>query len=403
MIAAAFIVNKDGTILIEKQYRDHIPRTGIESACLAIQDKTQTPPGVIPDGDYTTVLHHHGDIWFVGVCEGDEFALFALSVLKSIARDLATLLTDGLTELSIKNEYTTVYQILDYAVDFGFPFMNESNTINTVLHRLPPDPVKGIGRIQLDFQRPWRSVGVKYSSNEFLIDVVETVDLTVSEIGRIEFCHIRGSVNIKCRLSGNPHCSLVLSGNTHYEDIVYHRCVETEGAAKVIPFVPPDGPFTLMQYRTTTTQVTAPLWLAPKFNWSRDSVTFEVAMKPTATAGKALERIEIRFELPTGVNPPSLSAPDGKATYETATREVVWTIPSYSKSDATTLRGSASVESGFVLGGRHPVVSAKFATTGTAPSGFKVEKTDVEGVQYKMFKGVKYIVLAGDYEFKSGA
>lgn len=400
MIAAAFIVNKDGVVLIEKQYRDHIPRSGIDSACMAIQDKSTTPPGIIPNGDYTSVLHHEGDIWLVGVCEGDEFSLFALSVLKTIGRDLATLLKGGATEVSIKDEYPTVYQILDYAVDFGYPFLNESNTITTLLHRPPPDPTKGIGRLQLDFQRPWRAVGVKYGSNELLIDVVETVDLTVSDSGVINFCHIRGAVNVRSRLSGNPHCKLILSGNTHYEDVVYHRCVEIDGFEKIIPFVPPDGWFTLIQYRTTTTHVTLPLWLAPKFNWSRGGVSFEISMKPPPTK---LERIEVRFTLPQGVGAPSLTPSSGRADFETATRDVVWRIPLYGLSDPISLRGNATVESGFSIAGRHPVISARFATSGVAPSGFKAERTDIEGVDYKMFKGVKYVTVAGDYEFKTGS
>jgi AP-3 complex subunit mu len=402
MLSTVFLLNKDATILIEKQYRERIQRTEIDAACLAIRDRSHPPPGILSNGNYSILLHQERDVWIVGVCEGDEFALFAVSTLQYIGRLLATLLRNGATEESVKAEYPVVYQILDYAVDFGFPFLNEANTIQTLLTRPPTDYAKG-HRLQLDLQRPWRSVGVKRVANEILVDVIETVDIVVSQHGRTEFCHVRGSVEVMSRLSDNPTCKLLLAAQSRYEDVTFHRCVEVEAhEAKVIPFVPPDGPFTLMKYRITTTQSTVPVWVAPKFTWSKGSVSFEIAVKPEGNLTKPLELLEIRFELPEGVLSPSLAAPDGRATYETTNREVVWFIGTYSKKEAFVMKGSASTESGFDLGGRFPVVSVKFVTSGLTVSGFRIDRLDVESVGYKAFKGVKYIVQAGNYEFRTG-
>ena len=403
MLSAIFLVNKDGIIIIEKQYREHVPRSQIDSACFAIRESIKTPPpSIIEEGDFSILLHHIGDIWIVGVCEGDEFALFAVSILQYVGRLLSTLLKNGATENSLKDEYPTVYQILDYAVDFGFPFLNEGNTIQTLLTRQPTDYSKG-QRLQLDIVRPWRSVGVKRLTNEILVDIIETIDLTVSAHGRTEFCHIRGSVEVNSRLSANPNCKLVLSPSTHYEDATFHRCIETDCRdSKVIPFVPPDGPFTLMKYRITATQSTVPLFITPKFTWSKGNVTFEITAKPDPSLPKALENVEIRFELPDGVLSPSLAPQYGRSSYDTTAHEVVWTIGTYSKKDPITLKGSASTESNFDLGGRFPVIVAQFVTIGLAPSGFKVEKLEIENIEYKAFKGIKYAVQSGNYEFRSG-
>jgi AP-3 complex subunit mu len=402
MLSTVFLLNKDATILIEKQYRERIERSQIDAACLAIRDRSHPPPGILASGNYTILLHQQNDIWVLGVCEGDEFALFAVSVLQYIGRLLATLLKNGATEESVKAEYPVVYQILDYAVDFGFPFLNEANTIQTLLTRPPTDYAKG-HRLQLDLQRPWRSVGVKRVANEILVDVIETVDIVVSQHGRTEFCHIRGAVEVMSRLSDNPTCKLVLTPQSRYEDVTFHRCIEVDSSeAKVIPFVPPDGPFTLMKYRVTATQSTVPVWLAPKFTWSKGSVSFEIAVKPEGNLARPLEALEIRFELPDGVLSPSLAAPDGRATYETSSREVVWFIGTYSKKDTFTMKGSASTEPGFDLGGRFPVVSVKFVTSAVTVSGFRIDRLDIENTPYKAFKGVKYIVQAGNYEFRTG-
>jgi hypothetical protein len=295
-----------------------------------------------------------------------------------------------------------VYQILDYAIDFGFPFLNESNTIQTLLTRPPTDYSKG-NRLILDFQRPWRAAAVKDTRNEILIDVIETIDVCVSAEGRIDFCHIRGAVEITSHLSDTPNCKLLLTPQSHYEDVVFHRSVIVEAhEGKVIPFVPPDGFFVLMQYRITATQAQIPIWIAPKFTWSKGSVSFEIAMKPEATLPKHLESVEVRFELPEGVLSPTLAAPDGRATFEASAREVVWFIGMYAKKDPLILRGSASTEHGFDLAGRHPVVSVTFLTGGMAPSGFKIDRMEIENVPYQAYRGVKYLIRGGNYEFRTG-
>jgi hypothetical protein len=281
MLSAVFLLNKEGTILIEKQYRERIPRNEIEPACQAIREKTRTPPGILPNGDYTLLLHLQQEIWRGGVCEGDEFALFGVSVLQYIGRLLSTLLTDESTEASVKNEYATVYEVLDYAVDAGFPLLDESNTILTLLTSPPTDYAKGI-RLQLDLHRPWRMVGVSRSQNEILVDVIETIDVTVSQFGRLEFCHIRGIVEITSHLSESPLCRLVVTPSSRWEDVAFHRCAENESSeAKVIPSVPPYGLFTLMRYRITATQSNIPLLLL------QSSIGYEMVLRLTLQSGQS--------------------------------------------------------------------------------------------------------------------
>lgn len=402
MLSAVFLLNKDAIILIEKQYRDPVSRSELDAACLAIRDRSTPPPSIMSQGEKTVLLHQQDEIWVVGVCDGDEFALLPIQLLAYIGKLLATLLRDGATEISIKSEYPAVYQILDYAIDFGFPFLNESNTILTLLTRPPTDFTKG-NRLLLDLQRPWRAMGVKRPTNEILVDIIEKMDVAVSSSGRIEFCHIHGRVDITSHLSDTPYCKLLLTPSTNYEDATFHRCVEIEAhGTKVIPFVPPEGPFNLMSYRINTNQSTIPVWLAPKFVWTKTGMTFEISLKPDATLPKPLELLEVRFELPEGVSSPTLLTTIGRATYEQSTREVIWLIGLYDKKEQIVLNGSASNDSTVDGVSKFPVVVCKFITAGYTPSGFRIERLDVEQVDYACFKGVKYICQSGNYEFRTG-
>lgn len=403
MLSSVFLVNNQGVILIEKQYKEKVSRSEIEQALLAIQTKGNQVPAIIENGDFTLLLHKQNEIWVVGVCEGDDFAQFAISLVQHIGNLIENLLTKGATELSVKDEYPQVYQILDLAVDYGFPFLDEGNSISTVINRPPPDPkVRGSNKIQFDLESPWRQMGVKRLTNEILIDFVETIDLVVSAHGRVEFSHIRGEVQVSSRLSGKPTAKLVMMPSTHFEDVCFHRCCMVDSPdVKVIPFIPPEGKFVLLKYRLTSAQLNTPVWLIPKFTWSKGSVTFEITMRPDANLPKGIENIVIETEFPRGVNQPSSSAPEGRTSFDTHTNVLTWTIASYSKKETVTLRGSASTETGFELCGRHPVVTCQFNVTGAIPSGFKVDHLDLEGVE-RLFKGIKYIAKAGSYEFRTG-
>lgn len=405
MLSTIFILNKEAVILVEKQYREKIERGLIENVCLLIHDSTRPPLDIIEDNNFIFLLHQVNDVWFVAVCEGDEFALLPVSILNQVESLLNSQIKGGVTEASIKIDYPLVYQILDYAVDFGYPLLIEGNAIQAVTNRLPSENI--LHRIHaIDVTRPWRRPNVKWSKNEALLDITETIDVTVSSQGRIDFCHINGSVVMTSRLSDVPTCKLILTPSTHFEDSMFHRCVESDIAtnSKVFTFIPPDGVFTLMKYRLTTASVNLPVNIIPKFKWGSkkiSGVTFEITFKPESALLKGIAVAEVHFQLPSGVFTPSLTTDYGKATYDQSNRQVNWDIGSYTKKEQIVLSGSASTETDFEIGVGYPVVMCSFQTLGVAPSGFKIEKLQIENISYKPFTGVKYICIAGDYEFRT--
>ena len=403
MLSAIFITNNEGTILIEKQYREKISRSEISSSILAIQDHTKTPDLLTNIGDMTILHIHKNDIWLIGVCEGDEFGIFGVSVLNYVIRLLETQLAKGATEYSVKNEYYVVYRLLDYSVDFGFPLFDEGNANQTLLKQDKELRFSQGERTKLNLNKPWRSLDVKRTVNEILLDVIETMDLVVEANGKVMFSHISGKVEATSRMSGEPLCKLILRPSTHFEDVAYHRCVEVEGTnVKVIPFVPPEGKFTLMKYRLTATQTKVPIFVVPKFTWSKGNVSFVITVKFDQELQKSIDNLILKFDLPNGINTPSFVSKNGATIFDDTNREVTWKIGSINpKVQQIELTGSASTEHDFVLSGRFPVISVSFITAGTTPTVLAIEKLDVEA-PYKSFRGLKYVLKSGNYEFRSG-
>ena len=93
---------------------------------------------------------------------------------------------------------------------------------------------------------------------------------------------------------------------------------------------------------------------------------------------------------------------NGATIFDDTNREVTWKIGSINpKVQQIELTGSASTEHDFVLSGRFPVISVSFITAGTTPTVLAIEKLDVEA-PYKSFRGLKYVLKSGNYEFRSG-
>ncbi|CAF1677760.1 unnamed protein product, partial [Didymodactylos carnosus] len=110
--------------------------------------------------------------------------------------------------------------------------------------------------------------------NELFLDIIETVNLLMSQQGQVLSSDVVGKVMMKSSLCGMPECKLgindrlMISGKQRKEELFtgisgnatvaiddcqFHQCVklskyETEHS---ISFVPPDGEFELMKYRTT--------------------------------------------------------------------------------------------------------------------------------------------------------
>lgn len=110
----------------------------------------------------------------------------------------------------------------------------------------------------------WRKEGIKYKKNECYMDVVEKLNMTVSESGNVIKSEVIGSLLMNTQLTGMPELKLGLNdkelfemqgkstlNTVHLEDIKFHQCVRLARFEndRSITFVPPDGEFTLMSYR----------------------------------------------------------------------------------------------------------------------------------------------------------
>jgi hypothetical protein len=131
---------------------------------------------------------------------------------------------------------------------------------------------------------PWRPRGVTHARNQLFLDCVERVDAVLSPAGELLAGEVHGAVHMDARLSGMPTCMLAFNdllrgaggaeaggftpgaperyapapGPARRAEIAdsfsFHQCVRLrslQDSGREVLFVPPDGKFQLVAYRSS--------------------------------------------------------------------------------------------------------------------------------------------------------
>lgn len=172
----------------------------------------------------------------------------------------------------VKNHFVLIYELLDEVMDFGIPQVCDPELLKKYIQEggLKPELANNIENLKkltnaVTGATPWRQEGIKYKKNEVYIDVVENVNLLMSNRGTILRADVSGQVIMKAQLSDMPECKFGMNdkllmqreGKANpvdkgiaIEDLRFHQCVRLGKFDKerAITFVPPDGVFELMTF-----------------------------------------------------------------------------------------------------------------------------------------------------------
>lgn len=209
---------------------------------------------------------------------------------------------------------------------------------------------------QVTGQIGWRREGIKYRRNELFLDVLEYVNLLMSPQGQVLSAHVAGKVVMKSYLSGMPECKFGIndkivmeskgrgiSGNAEAEtsrsgkpvvvidDCQFHQCVklskfETEHS---ISFIPPDGEFELMRYRTTK-DISLPFRVIPLVREvGRTKMEVKIVLKSNFKPSLLGQKIEVKIPTPLNTSGVQLICMKGKAKYKASENAIVWKLVKY--------------------------------------------------------------------------
>ena len=279
-----FILSPVGEVLIERHFRGVVtPRTvcdtfwerasqsinhhgGVSATTSLLLNEqlydTVPPVMEVPGSDQGTlylISCLRDGLSYLAICPAEVRPLLILEFLHRVADIFVEYFGSPADEPAIKDNFSTVYQLLEEMVDYGWPLTTEPNALKAMIQ--PPTVMSKILQTTTNVSdelpsgtisnMPWRAAGVTYTQNEIYVDIVEEVDAIVNASGTIVSSDVSGSIQCQSHLSGIPDLLLSFKDPELIDNCSFHPCVRYARFEKdsVVSFVPPDGNFELMRYR----------------------------------------------------------------------------------------------------------------------------------------------------------
>jgi len=298
MIQSFFLITNTGEVLIEKHWRGVTSRAVCDffwDEVNKYESKEEMPP-VVATSKYYLISIHREDIFLMATTTAETQPLLAMEFLHRVF-DIFEEYFGTVEEATIKENFPTVYQLLEEMMDYGYPLTTEPNALkamikpSSVISRLTSAATgaSSVSDVLPDgtiSNMPWRKTGVKYAQNEIYLDIVEEVDSILGANGMIISSEVSGAIVANSRLSGVPDLALSFVDPSLIDDCSFHPCVRYNRFErdKVVSFVPPDGTFELMKFRVTTGEkIMAPCYCQPSLSFeyanNQGSINVQVGVR----------------------------------------------------------------------------------------------------------------------------
>lgn len=114
-------------------------------------------------------------------------------------------------EDQIRKNFVLIYELLDEIMDYGLPQICDPDLLKlyitqgkmkkpTTVEQMKQITVQATGAIS------WRTEGIRYRKNEMFIDIIENVNVLISNKGTVLRSDVVGQVVMKTKLTGMPEC-----------------------------------------------------------------------------------------------------------------------------------------------------------------------------------------------------
>ncbi|XP_032485464.1 AP-2 complex subunit mu isoform X2 [Phocoena sinus] len=460
MIGGLFIYNHKGEVLISRVYRDDIGRNAVDAFRVNVIHARQQVRSPVTNIARTSFFHvKRSNIWLAAVTKQNVNAAMVFEFLYKMC-DVMAAYFGKISEENIKNNFVLIYELLDEILDFGYPQNSETGALKTFITQqgIKSQTKEEQSQItsQVTGQIGWRREGIKYRRNELFLDVLESVNLLMSpqgegplvmkrdggqgrilvltqlllficpSPGQVLSAHVSGRVVMKSYLSGMPECKFGMNDKIVIEkqgkgtadetsksgkqsiaidDCTFHQCVRLSkfDSERSISFIPPDGEFELMRYRTTK-DIILPFRVIPLVREvGRTKLEVKVVIKSNFKPSLLAQKIEVRIPTPLNTSGVQVICMKGKAKYKASENAIVWKIKRMAGMKESQI--SAEIEllpTNDKKKWARPPISMNFEVP-FAPSGLKVRYLKVfepklNYSDHDVIKWVRYIGRSGIYE-----
>jgi AP-2 complex subunit mu-1 len=434
MISVLMFLNSRGDVVLSRSFR-----TGFNVRTLAETFRNELISPKLVDRCPVNFVNHicfiHlklTDLYVVMVTNSNTNCLVCLQYGVRLLQYIQSYF-ENLDEKAVKNNYVTLQSVIDESMDFGYPILTDMEAMPAFITNdgVVADVLKNTKESERIADRltgvtPWRVEGCIYQNNEVFVDVFENVNLLLAQSGEVLQCNVTGRVVMSNFLSGMPECELhwnakvmnrsqaepAATDNIGEElvplsDISFHNCVRLNAKGeeeRCLTFVPPDGKFTLMTYRSSV-NVQPPIKAisATARELSRTRTELEFTLKSDAPPGQTITEIAVTVPCPENTAAATIKVPSGKATYDAVSHGIVWKLTQMRSGEEipffAEVRQIAPTEATETLWSKPPITIA-FQCVSLSLTGLRINELKVNEpvLMYKPNKWIRYTVMAGDYQ-----
>lgn len=413
MIKSFFLLGPDGEIVLVKHYREKTARSVAElfwSNVIKARSPLDVPP-VLDGGRHFFIHIQRNGLFFLGVVQRDTMPMAVVDFLQRIYDIFVDYFGASLGVSTLKAQFAIVYQLLDELADYGVPFTTEPNTLRDIVSA--PSAVSGfaasmLGQSQVADALPsaagmdvdWRRREVKYRTNEMFVDLIESIHCIIDPNGSMVTSDVTATFDCDCRLSGMPDLTMYFNRPELMEDVALHRCVRYKvwEKNKQISFVPPDGKFQLLSFRSKG-HISLPLRVEPMIKLGEGGGNVRIRVSPLDLGNKPISDVSLTVHFSKLVTSSTLSADAGRVVFDDATKQCVWDIGTMRPAHTVELSGTVLLPAGVACD--NPTIDLQFKQQGWTPSGLSITELAVKNVTYSPFKGVRKIATAGNIEIRT--
>ncbi|KAH3666774.1 hypothetical protein OGAPHI_003223 [Ogataea philodendri] len=440
MINALFVYNGKGEVLLSRLFRDGVRRNVCEVFRIQVISKLSDIKSPVLTLGSTSFIHiRHGSLWVVAVTRSNVDASLVFEYLYRFLDVTKKLIgIDTVTESDVKANFAVLYEVLDETIESGHVSNMELSTLRPLLSSQPADLSrsrsnsaggllarantirrKSTGKLpQLfnspldleDSPHPWRATAPKYKKNTVQINVLEDFNLLTNANGFVLRSFVDGRVTMDCRLSGTPTCSFAMSQNVSDDpfdgfkatDCTFHQSVNLKDYDEhnLIKFIPPDGEFELMSYRTDVE--TAPFNIYADIEpFGGSKLSYSVDLESTYPASVAASNVTIKIPVPPGTSRVKPLVDIGKFRLVEEENMVYWQIKKMMGHQKGKLAFEVEEVSTKWTAAKPPIsVSFNLASYSVASHKVRFFKVKEPSMNYATVKSVNYASKAKSYEIR---
>jgi len=415
MISQFFILSARGDTIINRDFRHDLVKNTPEIFFRQVKlDKGDAPPIFNTDGVSFVYLKKTTGLYLVMTTRGNISPSFIMEILNRISKIIKDF-CGVLTEEAIRKNFVLIYEIIDEALDFGYPQLTATDQIKKYIvnEPIPVDSAKQLmsktsainlplpfGILKQNTQTSKVTtipIDNKNKKNEIFVDVYERISITFNSTGYVINSSIEGCIQMKSYLLNNPEIKLALNdnlvlgrnsgiiSNAVLDDYNFHECVNASEfeVNKIVRIRPPEGEFVAMNYRVTSE-------FDPPFRFftyieEPSNYKLEVTLRIKATMPKEYSgnNVVVKFPVPKNISNVYCELPKGAvnqtAEYESATNMVKWSIRKFSGTLEHSLKAKISLQSNVnTMNARKEI--------GPIVMSFEIPMYNLSGLQIKYLK-----------------